>query len=278
MSFKIVTDSSADIKSIGFDIPFESVPLKIITDEREYVDDSSLDVVGMLADLKKYNGRSRSSCPNSQEYINAFGDAENVFCITITSGLSGSFNSATLAAKEYKNQHPERNIHVIDSLSTGAENALLIEKLGQLITEYNDFDKVKELITEYHNHTRLIFALESMHNLANNGRVSVISAKAAGLLGIRAVGKASDVGTLQPLSKCRGEEKALNYIVEYLKNEGCTSGKVYITHCFNESAALKLEEKLLKSMPRLTTKIYSCGGLCSFYAEKGGLLVGFEKN
>jgi fatty acid-binding protein DegV len=106
----------------------------------------------------------------------------------------------------------------------------------------------------------------------------VISAKAAGLLGIRAVGKASDVGTLQPLSKCRGEEKALNYIVEYLKNEGCTSGKVYITHCFNESAALKLEEKLLKIMPRLKTKIYSCGGLCSFYAEKGGLLVGFEKN
>lgn len=276
MSFKIVTDSSADIKSIGFDIPFESVPLKIITDEREYVDDSSLDVVGMLADLKKYNGRSRSSCPNSQEYINAFGDAENVFCITITSGLSGSFNSATLVAKEYKNQHPERNIHVIDSLSTGAENALLIEKLGQLITEYNDFDKVKELITEYHNHTRLIFALESMHNLANNGRVSPVVAKVAGIMGIRAIGRASDVGTLEMTNKSRGAQNMLKDIVNNMIGEGCKGGKVRIHHANNLSTAEALKGKILEKLPDAEVVIDTAGGLCSFYAEEGGLLIGFE--
>ena len=128
MSFKIVFDSSADIRELS-GVPFESAPLKIITDNREYVDDSSLDIIEMLSDLKQYKGRSRSSCPSSGEYVEAFGDAENIFCVTITSGLSGSFNSANVAAKNYLEEHPDRHVHIIDSLSTGAENTLLIHKL-----------------------------------------------------------------------------------------------------------------------------------------------------
>ena len=145
MSFKIVTDSSADLTELD-GIDFENVPLKINTTEREYVDNTELDVIGMLSDLKKYKGKSHSSCPNSEEYLNAFGDAENVFCITITSGLSGSYNSAMIAAKMYSEKYPERNIHVIDSLSTGAENALIIYKLRDLILEGKDFDTVKSEI------------------------------------------------------------------------------------------------------------------------------------
>ena len=90
MNFKIVADSSADMTALnGCD--FASVPLKINTTEKEYIDNESLDVVSMLTDLASYNGKSHSSCPNSQEYLSAFGDAENIFCVTITSGLSGSY-------------------------------------------------------------------------------------------------------------------------------------------------------------------------------------------
>ena len=87
MKYKIVSDSSIDIKSLE-GVDFEIAPLKIITDEREYVDDSSLDASAMMADLLKYKGRSHTSCPNSAEYLECFGDAENVFCITITGNLS----------------------------------------------------------------------------------------------------------------------------------------------------------------------------------------------
>ena len=275
MSFKIVTDSSADIKTLS-GVDFESVPLKIITDVKEYVDDESLDVVGMISDLQKYKGKSRSSCPNMQEYINAFGDAENVFCITITSGLSGSFNSASMAAKAYMEEHPERRVHVIDSLSTGAENALLIEKIRDLIVEGNDFDTVKEKITEYHNHTRLIFALESMINLANNGRVSPIVAKFAGLVGIRAIGRASDVGTLEMTGKTRGAAPTAAQIVANMISEGCKGGKVRIHHANNLQSAELLKTKILEKLPEASVEIDHTGGLCSFYAEQGGLLVGFE--
>jgi DegV family protein with EDD domain len=275
--FKIIADSSADLTTLE-KLNFASAPLKIITADKEFMDDQNLNLKEMVDYLLSYKGKSSTSCPNPEDWLNAFGDSKNIFCVTITSNLSGSYNAAITAKDIYLEEHPDHKVFVIDSLSAGPELRLIAEKLEELILEGFSFEEICEKITEYLKSTALLFMLESMQNLANNGRVSVISAKAAGLLGIRAVGKASDVGTLQPLSKCRGEEKALNYIVEYLKNEGCTSGKVYITHCFNESAALKLEEKLLKIMPRLKTKIYSCGGLCSFYAEKGGLLVGFEKN
>ena len=275
MNFKIFTDSAADIKELA-GVPYESVPLKIIADEKEYIDDKSLDVVGMLSDLRKYKGKSRSSCPNSQEFINAFGDAENVFCVTITSNLSGSFNSATLAAKEYMTQHPDRNVHVIDSLSTGPENFLLIEKLAALINEGKDFETVKSEIIEYHNHTRLIFSLESMHNLANNGRVSPIVAKFAGLVGIRAIGRASDVGTLEMISKARGAQNAIKDIVGNMVGDGYKGGKVRIHHANNPQTAEMLRNKILESYPDSEVIIDVAGGLCSFYAEEGGLLAGFE--
>ncbi len=275
MSFKIVTDSSADLVSLD-GIDFANVPLKINTTEREYVDTAELDVTGMLSDLKKYSGKSHSSCPNSEEYLRAFGDAENIFCVTITSGLSGSYNSAMAAAKAYSEEHPDRNVHVIDSLSTGAENALLIEKLRELILSGKDFEAVKAEIIEYHGHTRLLFALESMHNLANNGRVSHLAAKMAGILGIRAIGRASDVGTLEMICKSRGAKAMIGDMVKQLSLEGYKGGKIRIHHANNLSTAESLKEKILEKFASAKVAISAARGLCSFYAEAGGLLVGFE--
>lgn len=276
MNFKIVSDSSSDIKELS-GIDFESAPLKIITSEREYVDDKSLDVVGMLSDLKKYKGKSRTSCPNSEEYLLAFGECEKVFCITITSNLSGSFNAASVAAKTYLADHPDRRVHVIDSLSTGPESALVIERLRDLIIEGKDFDTVKTEITDYNlNHTRLLFALESMHNLANNGRVSPIVARMAGLLGIRAIGRASDVGTLEMICKSRGPEATARDILANMIGDGYKGGRVKIHHANNLPAAELLISKIKDSYPEAKIDVGMAGGLCSFYAEQGGLLIGFE--
>ena len=276
MKFKIVTDSSADIKTLS-GVPFDSVPLKIITSEREYVDDSSLDVCEMLSDLKKYSGRSHTSCPSSGEYLEAFGDAESIFCITITSNLSGSCNAANVAAKAYLADHPERNVWVIDSLSTGPECALVIERIRDLILSGLDFDSIKERVADYNlNHTRLIFALESMRNLANNGRVSPIVAKMAGLLGIRAIGRASDVGTLEMICKSRGPQNTAKDIFSNMKGDGYKGGRVKIHHADNLPATELLVSVIREEYPEAEIDVGMAGGLCSFYAEGGGLLVGFE--
>lgn len=276
MNIKIVADSSADMLELS-SVEFESAPLKIITAQKEYVDDASLDVYQMVNDLQNYKGKSSTSCPNQSDWLDAFGDAEQVFCVTITGTLSGSFNAALLAKEAYEQLHPNRRVFVLNSLSAGPEIGLIIEKLQELILAGKDFDEICEEITKYSKKTGLLFMLESMKNLANNGRVSPIVAKMAGLLGIRVVGKASDRGDLEPLNKCRGEAKALETIVQHLKSLGLKKGKVRIAHCFNENAGKALKEIIQSKFEKVQVELYKCRGLCSFYAEKGGLLVGFEK-
>ena len=189
---KIVTDSSSDLYDLG-DFPFASAPLCIMTDEKSYVDNDELSVAGMVEDLEAYSGRSRTSCPNLGDWLAAFGDADEVYCITITSGLSGSYNSACIAAKQYEADNPGRRVLVIDSRSTGSEMVLLAEKIRDLLLLGRSFDEISAEIEKYsHKETGLLFILESMRNLANNGRVSPAVAKIAGLLGIRVVGKASE--------------------------------------------------------------------------------------
>jgi DegV family protein with EDD domain len=276
MSFKIIADSSADILEFS-GVDFASVPLKIITDSKEYVDNSALDVVGMLSDLKVYKGKSRTSCPSSGEYLEAFGEAENIFVVTISSNLSGSFNAANVAARTYLADHPDRRVHIIDSLSAGAECYLMVIRLAELIGEGKSFDEIKSEITDYAiNRTRLIFALESMRNLANNGRVSPVVAKMAELFGIRAVGRASDVGTLEMICKSRGPQNAAKDIVANMIGDGYKGGRVRIHHANNLPAAELVRTNLLEKFPDAEVEVGMLRGLCSFYAEQGGLLVGFE--
>ena len=272
---KIVADSGSDTLILK-DIPFSAAPLKIITDKKEYVDNAYLNTEEMAKELYNYSGKSSSACPGIGDYLNAFEGAENVYCITITSGLSGSYNAAMVAKRDYEFNNPGRKVHVIDSLSTGPEMKLIIDKLREFINAGKIFETIVKEIEEYKKTTGLLFMLESMKNLANNGRVNPIVAKAVGLLGIRMVGKAGDTGTLELLDKCRGEEKALKSIFSNMKKSGFKGGKVKIGHSLNENAAITLKEMILKEFSSMV-EVYKLRGLCSLYAEKGGLIVGFEK-
>lgn len=275
-NFKIVADSSANLLSLDNDI-LEVAPLKIITTEKEFTDNINLDVKEMVDFLLTYKGRSSSSCPNPEDWISAFGDAQYVFCVPITAGLSGSYNSALVAKNIYEEQYPERKVFVLNTLTAGPEMALAVEKLEELITKQVSFEEICNQINEYMTKTGLLFMLESMKNLANNGRVNPLVAKAAGLLGIRVVGRASTKGDLEQLAKCKGTDRSLNTIVEEIKKAGCRSGKIKIHHCFNLKSAESLKQKIYIELPRAKVEIYNCRGLCSFYAEKGGMLIGYEK-
>jgi len=273
---KIVADSSADISELK-KIDFAYAPMKVITAEKEFVDDASLDVADMVQYLEKYKGKSKSSCPNASDWLEAFGDAEEIFCVTITSGLSGSYNSACAAKQLYESEHPERRVFVVDSLSAGPEIRLIIEALESMIGAEIPYEEICQRITEYRSRTGLYFMLKSLRNFANNGRVSPTVAKIVGFIGICIVGKASDAGTLEPVHKCRGEAKSLEKLVSDLEAAGYAGGKVRITHCFNEAAAIRLRELVLAKFPNADVAIAQPMGLCSFYMENGGVLVGFEK-
>lgn len=275
MKHKIVMDSAGDLHVLD-GANFSCAPLKVMPGDREYVDTADANVAEMVEFLREYKGKASTACPSIGDYVEAFGDAEEVYCVTITSNLSGSYNAAAIAAETWKEQHPQGKIHVFDSLSAGPEMTLLAEKIHCLLQEGRSFEEVVEQAKEYLFHTHLLFSLESLHNLANNGRVPGAVAKLAGMLGLRLIGKASDQGTLQPTGKARGEKKVVPELMKHLESMGYQGGRIRIHHCFNAAGAEELKRSVLEKFPGADVVLSTCGALCSFYAELGGMLIGFE--
>ena len=180
------------------------------------------------------------------------------------------------AIRRVMEEHPDVKAYVVDTLTAGPELALLVKKLEELIAEGLEFEEIKEKIDEYKNTTHLLFCLVSMRNFANNGRISHATAKMAGLLGIRAIGKASLEGTLEMVSKVRGGDKSVEEIVSQMKAHGYCGGRARIHHCQGEASALAVKERILSEFPEADVVISTTGALCSFYAEPGGFLVGYE--
>lgn len=275
MKCRIIADSSANVyERDGID--YTSVPLKIVTSEREYSDVKGTDIAEMVSYLKNYKGKSSTSCPNVHDWLEAFGDADLILGVTITSSLSGSYSSAMQAKKEYEKTHPNGKVLIVDSLSAGPELELIIEKMEEVLKAEQTFEEMTKVITDYCKNSHLLFALKNLDNLARNGRVSPAVAKIAGILGIRVIGKASDEGTLQQLHKCRGEAQSITCIWNEMKKHGYSGGKVRLAHCFNPKMAQALSDTIHQSYPDADVRIVPCTALCSFYAEQEGLMIGYE--
>ena len=274
MSFRIVSDSSSNVLSMG-DSNYTTVPLKIIA-EKEYIDDAALDLFGMMEDLRNHKGKSGSSCPNMGEWLDAFGDAEEIFCVTISRNLSGSYAASVQAGEAYMEEHPGRKVFTFDSLAVGPEMMMIVDKIRECEAAGDDYETTKAKVLAYHNHTHTVFCLESMLNLARNGRVSMAVAKIAGMLGIRVVGIAAD-GQVTPVHKPRGAKKATQTIIEMVKERGFEDGNILrVAHCYAPEAAEALREALVAEFPNTRFILEHTTALCSFYAEAGGLIIGFE--
>ena len=275
MKRKIVADSSCDMWELN-GVDFAVAPMTISTDNKHYVDNQELDVHLMSEDLAKYKGVSHTACPSAGSWLDCYEGYDEVFVVTLTGAMSGTYNSAMTAKGIYEEENENVKVHVFDSLSTGPEMRLLIEKLKEMIEEDLTFEEIVEKGQDYLNHTRLFFALKSLHNFAMNGRVSKAVASAIGVLNISIFATASEEGTIQQISKCRGEKKVVRSMIEHLENAGYHGGKVRISHADNLKLAHNVRDKILELYPHADIIVYPMGGLCTYYAEKGGLLVGCE--
>lgn len=275
MNYKIVSDSSSNLLTMeGF--PYTTVPLHILVGDQCFTDDGSLDVNQMFAALSAHQGKTSTTCPSPDDWLRAFGDADVVFCVTITSGLSGSFGSAHAAKQMYEEQHPDRKVFLVDSLSTGPQMVLLIEKIRSLMEQNMQPSEIYDQVMAYHKKTHIYYALASLNNLAKNGRINPLIAKGIGALGIRVIGTASKEGTLKPVNKARGDKKAMQKLVDYMKSCGYHGGRVIISHSDNPAAVEMLQNILESEFGPLNGFVHENTGLCAYYAEERSVLVGFE--
>ncbi len=272
---KYVTDSSCD--TINYDgIDVAVAPLRIYTSERDFVDNEDLDVHEMIEYLLSYKDRSYTSCPSTESWLQAYEGGDEIYVITLTSNISGTYNSACAAKEEYIKDHPQARILVVDTLSTGPEMRLILEKIIEWKKEGKTFEEISKYVEDYKKTTRLFFAFKSLHNFAQNGRVNKVLASMIAKLNISIIGTASEKGDIEPQIKCRGINNVLTRLTEELTKAGFHGGKLRICHIENKELAEKLGQKIKDLYPETDLCIYPARGLCSYYGERGGIIIGCE--
>ena len=281
MVWNIVSDSSCDFLPSTFSsnlIHFESVPLRILVGDREFVDDEELNVPEMLAAMAEEKSASSSSCPSPDAFARAYEKGEKTLCFTISGNLSGTYNAAVMGRELVLEEHPEKQICVIDSRATAGAMVLLIRKTQQLIEENPeiDFEELCEALQQYQKSLRTCFTLECFDNLIKNGRMRPLVGTLLHTLGIHVTADATPEGTIRVLDKVRGEAKTYKTLTALMKkSKDCQDAEVVICHCENLGGAEKLKAQILKDLPVKKIDILNCRGLTSFYAMEKGLIIGY---
>ena len=274
----IVSDTSCDLHTLDggegvFD--FATIPFSIRIGDREYIDDENMPVDEMLTANENHAEMAQTSCPSPEDWRAKFAPEGPVLAFTISSALSGSYNSACTAKQMLQEDDPEKKIAVIDSRATGPEVAMLILKARELILKGKAFAETEAVLNREAEKIHTVFALASYHNLIKAGRVNRLIGFIAGHLGFWGIGIGSDEGEIAIRGKARGDRSMVRFLVDEIRKIGIAGKDIFISHCRNEKDALSLKEHLEEAFSGVKVTLLEARGLDSFYAERRGLIVGF---
>ena len=279
MICKIVSDSSCDLRMSEFgggEILFETVPLRLQVGEREFIDNDALEIPALLLAMSEEKTASSTACPSPAAFARAFEKGDCTVCFTISANLSGTYNAALLARDMVLEEHPEKQICVIDSKATAGAMVLLIRRAAALMEAGGDFDDICAQLRLYQAALRTCFTLENFDNLIKNGRMRPLVGTLLHSLGIHVVAEATPQGTIHVTGKARGESKTYQVITALMRDsKDCAGAEVILCHCENPTGAVKLREQILADLPVKSVEILPCRGLTSFYAMEKGLIIGY---
>jgi len=279
-NWRLVADSACDLMVEDLadsEVGFSTVPLTIHVGDTVYPDIPSTDTRKMLAHMKEYKLASTSSCPSPADFAQEIAKAANCIVVTITSGLSGTCNSAIQAMRMVTEEHPENKVHVIDSRATAGSLVLILHYVRRLIAEGLSFEEIVKKADAYRDNVHLIFALASFDNLVKTGRMPKAAGMLATALNIRAVATANTQGTIEVLEKPRGQKKTVERMVARMMSVKDIKGlPVVISHCNNPEGANSLRGAVLEACREVgEILILEQHCLNSFYAGDQSLLMGF---
>ncbi|MCR5143689.1 MAG: DegV family protein [Lachnospiraceae bacterium] len=275
--YKIIIDSCGEIPEIFKKTgKFINVPLTLEVDGVEIVDDETFDQADFLKRVAASPTSPKSACPSPDAYMKAMDcEADNIYVITLSSQLSGSYNSACLAKDLFLEDHEDKNVAVIDSKSASIGETLIGIKISEFEEKGMSFDEVVKAAEDYVASQHTFFVLESLETLRKAGRLGHLKALIASTLNIKPVMGSTDEGNIQQLGQTRGIVKALDQMVTHMLEvtENTAEKILAISHCNCPQRALQLKEKLEKRASFKEIYIIDTNGVSSMYANDGGVIM-----
>lgn len=278
MSYKIIIDSCGELteemKKSG---DFETASLQIDVGGHHIVDDETFDQADFLAKVAASKESVKSACPAPESYMEAYSKADDIYVVTLSAELSGSYNSAVLGKNLYEEENGTKNIHVVNSRGAATTQVLIARKLNEYASQGMPFEEVVDKIEEYTTSLRTYFVLETLEVLRKNGRLSRLSATIAGALNIKPVMIGTRDGVIQKAAQARGMKKALAKMVEHMGSEGrdLTRRQFVISHCNCYERAVYVKELIKKHLHAEDIDIVDTKGVSSLYACDGGIIVSY---
>lgn len=276
-NYKIVVDSCCELpEELRDDERFERVPLEIeVGDDYRILDDENFDQKDFLRRVAECPKCPKSSCPSPESYMNAYRtEAERVYVVTLTSKLSGSYNSAVLGKNLYEEQYGDKNILVVDSRSASCGETQIALKLMELEEQRLTFAEITKKIRHFRNEMHTYFVLDNLETLRKNGRLTGIKAVVASTLSIKPVMAAED-GIIVQRGQGIGIKKALNKMVDLIASELTDADKkrIIISHCNAPDRALLVEQMIKLKTGCNNIMMQDMAGISSMYANDGGVIV-----
>lgn len=278
MSFHIVCDSCTDLTEEDLKKGcYTLVPLTLLVDGEEIIDDETFDQADFLAKVAVSKEAVKSACPAPESYMEAYSKADDIYVVTLSAELSGSYNSAVLGKNLYEEENGTKNIHVVNSRGAATTQVLIARKLNEYASQGMPFEEVVDKIEEYTTSLRTYFVLETLEVLRKNGRLSRLSATIAGALNIKPVMIGTRDGVIQKAAQARGMKKALAKMVEHMGSEGrdLTRRQFVISHCNCYERAVYVKELIKKHLHAEDVDIVDTKGVSSLYACDGGIIVSY---
>ena len=276
MRYKIIGDGCLDLtKEMRKDPCYSMIPLTLMVGERHFVDDETFDQKEFIKVVKEYPDCPKSACPSPEMFKEAYCcEEENVFVITLSAALSGSYNSAVLAKSLYEEEYGKKNILVLDSKSASSGQLNIAMYIRELCDQGLEFDEICEKAAAYRDRMNTYFVLESLDTLKKNGRLTGLQAFFATKLNIKPV-MGADNGTIIKLDQARGIQKALQRMAEIaVKEAGTTKDKrLVIAHCNAPERAQSMKEKLCSMAEFKEVVITDTCGVSTVYANDGGVIL-----
>ena len=277
MKFRIAMDSAGELTEEMKKRPeYILVPLTLIIGNEEIIDDGSLDQTELVHKIASSPECPRTACPSPEAFLNAFeSGADHIYGITISSELSGSYQSAQIAMNMYLEEHPDAKIHIFNSRSTSVAETIIAMMITELEESGADFDSIVEEVEAYCLDKQTYFTLDNLETLRKNGRLSNLKALTAAVLRIKPICRGTREGTIAELDKARGTTKALLKMAAHAVKRTVNPEKRFlgISHVNCPERAKLVRDAILKEINVRGIVLHPAGGLSTTYANDGGVIV-----